>query len=466
VVPHLARDFLLARRVERLRLGPEPTGYDHFQVHAGYAYWTQRRGDDTGDFANEALLRRALKPGAPQEDVVPALQSRTREGGYQSPMRFAGGRVYYLARDALWSAPVEGGAFPTRHFEVGEQPDVTDLVVQPPCAYWTFKDEIRRGLLTGGRPHVLARVSDGVYHLATDGAYLYWPGAGGTIVRAGRPGHGKPLRAFHVAPPPAPPPPPPREVRVAAPSDPSVFGEPVYFQNGNPVPAGKYLVSYVDGCMRYSGSQGWTVNAYEGGGPSWWIVGETVLDRRMIPPGNVGFERGAGGFDRFEDCVSASKRAAPRVLVHRGGKLGYWLQDALYDDNVPGEKGRNPTWRLTPVEPGPEASAIAPAVRADAGAPPTEATCHYPYGSGILCEGNPELKNQREFYVLAAINNKLRHFPAFAKFVAGAGILCVRDCTTARRYMKLYNEYAAAHRGFDVREPLEMDELNPVINPR
>ena len=31
------------------------------------------------------------------------------------------------------------------------------------------------------------------------------------------------------------------------------------------LPAGRYRVEYVDGCLKYSGSQGWSLNAYADG---------------------------------------------------------------------------------------------------------------------------------------------------------------------------------------------------------
>ena len=57
--------------------------------------------------------------------------------------------------------------------------------------------------------------------------------------------------------------------------------------------------------------------------------------------------------------------------------------------------------------------------------------------------------------MLSAINNKLRAFPDFTRAI---GIYCVRDCETARRFMKAYSEYSAAHPGFDEHQPLDMEE--------
>jgi hypothetical protein len=127
----------------------------------------------------------------------------------------------------------------------------------------------------------------------------------------------------------------------------NLFGTAVYFHDGNPLPAGTYTISYVDGCMKYGAGQGWTVNAYaEGGCCGWWVIGDTTSDHKLQPPGTIGYAVGSGAFESFEDCVTASKQAAARTFTHAGGKLGVWLEDSPYTDNAAGEGGRNPTWKL------------------------------------------------------------------------------------------------------------------------
>jgi hypothetical protein len=80
--------------------------------------------------------------------------------------------------------------------------------------------------------------------------------------------------------------------------------------------------------------------------------------------------------------------------------------------------------------------------------------CHYPYARGIVCDGESSYPGLPETYVLSAINNKLRQFPEFTKAI---GIYCVRDCETARRFMKAYSNYSSAHPGFDRNQPLDME---------
>jgi len=133
----------------------------------------------------------------------------------------------------------------------------------------------------------------------------------------------------------------------AAADSPDEFAVPVFLNGGVAVPAGRYRVSYVDGCMKYSGTQGWAVNAYdETGCCNWWIVGETSFDRKIEAPGTIGFLVGQGGFQDFDACVNANRAIAPRTFEHAGGRLAIWLADSPYGDNLPGLDGRNPKWRI------------------------------------------------------------------------------------------------------------------------
>jgi hypothetical protein len=125
-----------------------------------------------------------------------------------------------------------------------------------------------------------------------------------------------------------------------------VFGAVARFAGGQHLPAGRYRVEYVDGCLKYSGTQGWSLHAYADGHDGWWLVGETTADRIVMPPGTVGFMVGAGGFSTFDACVAANRARAPLEFNFGGGSLGVWLADSYYEDNLLGEDGRSPTWRL------------------------------------------------------------------------------------------------------------------------
>jgi hypothetical protein len=52
------------------------------------------------------------------------------------------------------------------------------------------------------------------------------------------------------------------------------------------------------------------------------------------------------GFATFDECIAANQVVPPEDYYHPGGRLGVWLSDTPYYDNVPGENGRGPTWAL------------------------------------------------------------------------------------------------------------------------
>jgi len=126
----------------------------------------------------------------------------------------------------------------------------------------------------------------------------------------------------------------------------SLFGDVVYFAKGQDLPAGRYRVTYVDGCMKYNFLQAWRVNQDTGSGPDgWWLVGANTSDRVVLLPGDA--QSFVAGAANFSDCVSNNKMLAPKEFDFAGGKLGIWLNDAPYIDNLSGENGDNPRWQLT-----------------------------------------------------------------------------------------------------------------------
>jgi hypothetical protein len=133
-----------------------------------------------------------------------------------------------------------------------------------------------------------------------------------------------------------------------------LFGTIVYFANGDALPAGRYRATYVDGCMKYGGSQDWTIHAYAPNPTNhnqWWFVGDTSDERIVTPPGTSGYGVANGAYAAFEDCVSANLALEPMEFDFSGGKIGVWLEDSPYTDNVAGQDGRNPKWQLTLLEP-------------------------------------------------------------------------------------------------------------------
>jgi hypothetical protein len=133
----------------------------------------------------------------------------------------------------------------------------------------------------------------------------------------------------------------------------NLFGQIVYYENGQVLPAGTYRVAYVDGCMKYASYEDWAVQAIP---PSdaFWLVGATSADKIIMPPGTVGYlvdagpSMGGGGFATFDECVAANlMQDTPIDFAFDGGTIGVWLSDNPYSDNVAGVDGRNPKWSLT-----------------------------------------------------------------------------------------------------------------------
>jgi hypothetical protein len=154
-----------------------------------------------------ALLRRALGPKTMREEVVARLPLPRQRGIVrQTVLRVAGGRVYFVFDEAIWSAPVRGPATPTRLTELPRS-GAFDLLVDGGCVYWATEHVIGRIAVDGGAPRTPQVIADqrsyeptpvyqigvhdgtGTRHaiLATDGRHLYWPDNGNDrIVRVGR----------------------------------------------------------------------------------------------------------------------------------------------------------------------------------------------------------------------------------------------------------------------------------------
>jgi hypothetical protein len=131
------------------------------------------------------------------------------------------------------------------------------------------------------------------------------------------------------------------------PSGDTAKGDPVggtvtYFRQGGTIPAGRYRVSYLDGCMRYGPAVNWSIHNILP--PGWLLLGNTALDQLGVLPGVSGT-----GYASFEDCVAASRRLPPLEVDFAGGKLGVWNNDYPLSDNIAGLNGRDPEWCLTPL---------------------------------------------------------------------------------------------------------------------
>jgi hypothetical protein len=123
----------------------------------------------------------------------------------------------------------------------------------------------------------------------------------------------------------------------------NLFGQIVYYDDGGDLPMGRYEAKYLGGCMKYDWLFNWQVQASwaDAGGGGFWFVGDTSTERIVMAPGVT------QSYADFDACVGANMTASPEDFDFAGGKLGIWLNDDPYTDNVAGPDGGNPRWQLT-----------------------------------------------------------------------------------------------------------------------
>lgn len=139
-----------------------------------------------------------------------------------------------------------------------------------------------------------------------------------------------------------------------------------WFANGAPLPAGRYRIEYIDGCVRYLSSVfpdqsdlcGYTIHATTsddamGLGAFWLIAADLTLV--TMPPGTSGVLIGSGSSDlygayaTYEQCVEANCGMAAREFQFSGGVLALSNSAIPPPESVaeflPGQ--RAPTFRLS-----------------------------------------------------------------------------------------------------------------------
>ena len=125
---------------------------------------------------------------------------------------------------------------------------------------------------------------------------------------------------------------------------PDMFGMPSFFAEGADLPAGRYRIDYVDGCIRFDPLiYFWTVHGFVTF--EYVVFRESTANLIGLAPGVVSLF----GYGVFEDCITANKAVEPLLVDHPGGKLGIWNNDFMPSDNTAGEGNRNPKWRLSRV---------------------------------------------------------------------------------------------------------------------
>jgi len=140
-----------------------------------------------------------------------------------------------------------------------------------------------------------------------------------------------------------------------------------YYGGGAALPAGRYRLSYVDGCLTFGGGPsdglgiGWTINGQTDapGLFNCFLVGDDGAPF-LVAPGTVGAlvgpDRSAaqGAFATCAECVAANCNVAPVDFDFKGGKLGVARDaggiGAIDDLGGESEGGRSPTYRLTRLD--------------------------------------------------------------------------------------------------------------------
>jgi hypothetical protein len=133
-----------------------------------------------------------------------------------------------------------------------------------------------------------------------------------------------------------------------------------WFAGGADLPAGRYRLTYLDGCFCYGvpvATLGWTVHASKAAGFGCFLIGANGMTL-MPTPGTDGFTVDAGSFETYAKCVAANCGQAPLDFDFAGGKLGVARNGgtalAEFDDSDGSDMGgRGPTFRLSRLDPCP-----------------------------------------------------------------------------------------------------------------
>jgi hypothetical protein len=127
-----------------------------------------------------------------------------------------------------------------------------------------------------------------------------------------------------------------------------------YFAGGAALPAGRYRLTYVDGCNTYGIGIGWTVHGGRTvlGVFSCSLIGDDGNAFAFTPGTELYPDAGIGEVYVYADCVAANCSQAPLDFDFAGGRLGI-LRDgggvlgAIDDLGGEYEGGRSPTFRLS-----------------------------------------------------------------------------------------------------------------------
>jgi hypothetical protein len=143
--------------------------------------------------------------------------------------------------------------------------------------------------------------------------------------------------------------------------------QPQWFRDGAKFPAGRYRISYVDGCNTYGPKCRWTIHSATEMLSEMNIVAIGMDLILALAPGTVGACDADTAFESYGDCVAANCMLPPLDFDYPGGPIaiqrngGADLEPSILFnkegplDDLGGETvgGRSPTYRLTKLDPCP-----------------------------------------------------------------------------------------------------------------
>jgi hypothetical protein len=122
---------------------------------------------------------------------------------------------------------------------------------------------------------------------------------------------------------------------------PDILSGAVSYFNTN-APAGNYKVSYVNGALKYSPTQGWALNVRNPPNNEGYVIYYTGPEGTQLP---LNFPGTNDNTFPSQAAVEAANAGVSITFQHYGGAIGIYLFDSIYGDNVAGSP--TPTFQLT-----------------------------------------------------------------------------------------------------------------------
>lgn len=115
-----------------------------------------------------------------------------------------------------------------------------------------------------------------------------------------------------------------------------------YWNLAQDIPAGNYRIAYVNGAVRYNASGEWWLNHDNNSPFGGYRIAYNNDAATAVFPGTASSTDGTHFFSQAE--VEAANAGRSITFAHTGGRIGVYLSDQPYADNLPGSP--NPTFKL------------------------------------------------------------------------------------------------------------------------